>query len=369
MPQLFQDTLDDCLRLSNEEIQESAVSALKQFFLNCYSHPPKKAALLLVERYVKTLSDALNQSPPNPILRRGFSLALGVLPKDFIVASGQQSKLIQILISNSKLESKSENRDAESRRNSVRALADIVETLGLNLKSTQTSTTPTTTTEPNFDLPALSLNDFNSIWKALIDASNDYSIDNRGDVGSWVREMSLLSLEKIVRFILSDNNANVKLNEFLDQKQVTELFGSVIQQSVEKIDRMRRVSGQIFGSFLHGTNGDLKSLLKFVDDSNVHTFIPDIDLMLKLFSKEFLESNEFHWDSIPQTFPKFSQFLISDVFREWLLSGFIGSVGGMSKSLVIDHDNELLLFLLKSPKELVRCKRQNKILTIKQNKK
>jgi hypothetical protein len=48
------------------------------------------------------------------------------------------------------------------------------------------------------------------LFGALLDASNDYTVDNRGDVGSWVREASLLAMEKIIYMFVARDNANTE---------------------------------------------------------------------------------------------------------------------------------------------------------------
>ena len=70
---------------------------------------------------------------------------------------------------------------------------------------------------------------FEQILEVLIVALDDYTTDNRGDVGSWVREKSLVALSSInentincfickgcflfiKKVINSQNQANVKLN-------------------------------------------------------------------------------------------------------------------------------------------------------------
>lgn len=45
-----------------------------------------------------------------------------------------------------------------------------------------------------------------TIFDAFLAAANDYCADNRGDVGSWVREASLLAMQRTV-FEMRDYDA------------------------------------------------------------------------------------------------------------------------------------------------------------------
>ena len=69
----MQETIDENLKHPNEEIQYAAVAALKAYTEHSYSHPPKKAALDLVARYI----DIVKVFNENAAIRRGYCLALG----------------------------------------------------------------------------------------------------------------------------------------------------------------------------------------------------------------------------------------------------------------------------------------------------
>jgi hypothetical protein len=79
-----------------------------------------------------------------------------------------------------------ESDDAETRKMAVRSLIKVVKTYGMN------------------DLPIDLLNE---ILESLYNCMNDYQIDRRGDVGSWVREEAMLALKTFVRLAIeSDQN-------------------------------------------------------------------------------------------------------------------------------------------------------------------
>lgn len=67
------------------------------------------------------------------------------------------------------------NDDADTRTNAVRALKDIIKTLGLE-----------------------KLTCIKRIIDTLFIAVNDYSVDRRGDIGSWVREEAMVCFKEII---------------------------------------------------------------------------------------------------------------------------------------------------------------------------
>lgn len=86
-------------------------------------------------------------------------------------------------------------RDAESRRNAVTALADIVSTLGVchddHTKDTQT---PTGTDMAPSEVRPLGRTLALSVFRTLLRCLTDYATDDRGDVGRWVREAGMRGL-------------------------------------------------------------------------------------------------------------------------------------------------------------------------------
>ena len=135
--------------------------------------------------------------------------------------------------------------------NSVRGLISVCETL----------------TAP-FDL---SLNSGDSVYayikdyvmRALFTALDDYAVDNRGDVGSWVREAAMDALERCT-FILCrrdiaalrtapasgheselsvmEVNSSSSADQLFDSGIAQDLIAGIAKQAVEKIDKMREIA-------------------------------------------------------------------------------------------------------------------------------
>lgn len=70
-----------------------------------------------------------------------------------------------------------EDRDAEARMNAVKGLTSVCETL-----------TQRRASDPENDDLSLLILIKTEVMDTLLKALDDYSVDNRGDVGSWVRD-------------------------------------------------------------------------------------------------------------------------------------------------------------------------------------
>jgi hypothetical protein len=65
------------------------------------------------------------------------------------------------------------NDDAETRREAIKSLVNVVQTLGI---------------------ATIDRNQLTDIVEVMYKSLDDYALDRRGDVGSWVREESMASL-------------------------------------------------------------------------------------------------------------------------------------------------------------------------------
>ncbi|KAJ1795328.1 hypothetical protein LPJ67_000074 [Coemansia sp. RSA 1938] len=74
-----------------------------------------------------------------------------------------------------------------------------------------------------------------------------HSVDNRGDVGSWVRKQSLQSLARI---FAADSQTFQRLNE-RDGELAIRLLGQILCSTTEKIDRLRVAAGHMLEILLY----------------------------------------------------------------------------------------------------------------------
>jgi len=172
----------------SEDMMNRAVKKLGHPYLPQSMRPASKTVISrLVDKYCKTLEDF----DPNPAVRRGTALALGVLPAKIVAADGATlDRVISALVIATKQEDEAEQRDAEVRRNALLSLGKLVENVGIGIPDSQVQKTR-----------CLNAGQLSTVFDALVAGCDDYEIDNRGDVGSWVRSASIKSLVTVVRFV------------------------------------------------------------------------------------------------------------------------------------------------------------------------
>eukprot|EP01041_Mallomonas_annulata_P002638 gene2638-5176_t len=177
---------------------------------------------ITVEQYIEWIRKAENVA-----LTRGGTLALGVLPLKLLCNESYQSngngggasnnniglERLALIITTLDNCSKSEamvagDHDAETRRNAMTALTEIGIRLSLLLSSSSSSndkningngngnevtegSPPSTTPSPS---PLFWIR---HIFTLLLRACEDYSVDKRGDIGSWVRTAGLRGLVQL----------------------------------------------------------------------------------------------------------------------------------------------------------------------------
>ncbi|KAF3665001.1 putative methionine aminopeptidase 1A-like [Capsicum annuum] len=148
------DTLHDNLSHPNSRIQGAAVAALKSFTPAYLVALESKSFNALTSKYLEQLTD------PNVAAGRGSALALCVLPFKFL--GSRWKDILHKLCACCEIEDNPEERDVEARVNAVKGL---------------------------------------TLFKAL----DDYSVDERGDVGSWVREVAIDDLERCTYLLCRGN--------------------------------------------------------------------------------------------------------------------------------------------------------------------
>lgn len=316
------DTLNDNLRHPNAQIQVCAVESLKQFVRTYLISADALLVKDITSKYLQVL-----RSDPNVAAKRGSALALSVLPYEFLIADWRI--ILKTLCAACLVPENPDDRDAETRVNAVRGLATVCETLtGACIDST-------------LSVPASeeSLLDFikNAVVDCLFKALEDYSVDNRGDVGSWVREAAMEALEKctyiICRSLTVFTSNGIKMrqaytldegfmsdtqkeNSLFDSNLAARLIGGIAKQAVEKIDKVRDIAGRTLQRILH----------------NDYIFVPYIPHRCEL---EVIvpKDGTFNWAAPSNCFPCLVRLLQFNEYRTSVLSGLVISIGGLADSL------------------------------------
>ena len=70
----------------------------------------------------------------------------------------------------------------------------------------------------------------------MVSALSDYSMDQRGDVGSWIRIVALKSSSKIVAFAVQYDQTLISQGDF------DNLMYGILKQAVEKLEPVREAA-------------------------------------------------------------------------------------------------------------------------------
>ncbi|XP_053309176.1 tubulin-specific chaperone D [Spea bombifrons] len=279
---------------SRPRIKEAAVSALSALCDAFYRNPAGDADPAvqgdLVTLYVAELQSA------EEMTRCGFSLALGALPRFML-----RFKLQQVLegLRNVTLITGRDVRFAESRRDALKAIARVCQTVGAKADGCQTE--------------VLCAENVPLVYNTLLGCMNDYTTDSRGDVGTWVREAAMAGLMDVT-MLLARSEPGLITEDFCRR-----MMCSLSQQSAEKIDRFRAHAASVF-----------LGLLYFDKPSVPH--IPHREDLERLFPRS--QADSLNWGAPSQAFPQITQLLGLPTYRYYVLTGLAVSVGGLTESTV-----------------------------------
>jgi hypothetical protein len=146
-----------------------------------------------------------------------------------------------------------------------------------------------------------------NILEAIEISLNDYTIDSRGDVGSWVRKAAMsVGFDCLTHF-----PGNIHRGEFYES-----YLGFLLLHSVDKLDKLRKTAH--------------KYICK-LNESKILLFDPIFEPVLQY---ETLYLRQDCWDSQFEGFYKFAKLLQLEKYQKFLLFGFISSCGGLGGSVV-----------------------------------
>uniref|UniRef100_A0A0E0M9J2 Uncharacterized protein n=1 Tax=Oryza punctata TaxID=4537 RepID=A0A0E0M9J2_ORYPU len=311
------ETLNENLRHPNAQIQCAAVDALKHFIPTYLVSSGEKIANDIIAKYLTLLDD------PNVAARRGAALALGTLPYEFLVLKWMP--IISKLCSSCTIEHKPDDPDAEARVNSVRGLILVCETLTASVEHNSSFG----------DCIYSYIKD--KVIQALFRALDDYAVDNRGDVGSWVREAAMDALERCTFILCKRDNIAVRITQvaehesesididanavntrcqLFDSSIAQDLVAGIAKQAVEKIDKIREIA--------------VKTLKRIF--YNQEQFIPSIPYR-EVLEQIIPNRSDLEWAVPAVSYPRFVKLLQVSCYSKPVLSGLVISTGGLQESL------------------------------------
>lgn len=152
--------------------------------------------------------------------RRGYALCLGALPHTTITE--RRSEILAVLCNEVRgldLPGGKDQEDPQTRQYALLSLGRVCMSIGV--------------TGEDLDL----------LIGTLEAAMTDYAVDRRGDVGSWVRQVAM----EVITAILDAQRRAAPVIVLQSADTSTRLFRLLLQQAVEKLDRLRE---RTYG-FLH----------------------------------------------------------------------------------------------------------------------
>lgn len=213
-PQLacFYSVCRENLSHPSEDVQKDAADALSQV-LDVYTKDSDSCSLktsVIVDDFIQDLRPSLQYGA-----RRGAALAFGTFP-GWLIA--QYPRIFEALIISLHIEDTSAVADVESRVYAIQALPHMLESMR----------------ETDADKGQL----LTKALDCLLIALDDYSSDNRGDVGSWVREAAANACVRILGASCTEG----MLDPTVVGKSRLSLC-KIVRLSLERIGRVRQSAG------------------------------------------------------------------------------------------------------------------------------
>lgn len=231
----WQLVIDSSLTKNSAPIRETAIVALSELSNSYYDQSNR------IDRNLQQLNIYLNGSKEDlwEFSRMGYVSAIGALP-DFILKLNLVDVLItlithsltpadqQTFLKTTRSDRAAEMKWSEARRDSVKALTNVIQTVGFDAIAT-------------LELPGIG-NALDKVFDCFVFALHEYTVDNRGDIGAWVREAAMSALYKFITTIPTN---------LLNEDRVHIVMSGLLQQAVEKIDRTRALAGKLFCKIIY----------------------------------------------------------------------------------------------------------------------
>ncbi|KAJ1486817.1 tubulin folding cofactor D C terminal-domain-containing protein [Baffinella frigidus] len=195
-----------------------------------------------------------------------------------------------------------------------------------------------------------------AVVAALLQAMGDYSVDNRGDVGSWVREAAMDGAVKVCA-MLGKSGKDVLTPELVAgvvgmlvqnaSEKMDRVQPRPMQNASEKMDRVRAAAGVALTALLRADVPHVpeRALLEKVVlgakvaagekvAGSAKVAAPGAEGGVGVSAEEGAGGGEVDWAAPSVAFPRMAVLLEKDCFRASVLAGLVISIGGLSESVV-----------------------------------
>ncbi|KAI0632121.1 TBCD protein [Trametes polyzona] len=295
--------VDSGLKSRSVAVQEAAAAALAAVsrLVDCSA---------VVDRLIKEFEGGSGH------MQQSLARALGVL--DYASHPHGVEAAVRCLLR--MVDRKSGSQNVEARRNAFESMPQILD----NVSSALTQN--------------LSPEAVREMTDALLDGLTDYTSDERGDVGSWVRMACVKGLAAFIQTLFARAASLPAFSSYLPPDQYHNAIGGILKQGVERLDNVRQQAGDSFVTLL---------LLPLPPVEHPERWRIHGQAKMK---ELFLSENEsVGWNVGNWLFPRAVQLLDYERYREQLLTGIILSTSTKTDSTQRPVATALVNYALQLP--------------------
>ncbi|KIJ17787.1 hypothetical protein PAXINDRAFT_167765 [Paxillus involutus ATCC 200175] len=175
------------------------------------------------------------------------------------------------------------------------------------------------------------------LFDALDSGLDDYTTDERGDVGSWIRIACIHGLTSIIEDLFRVSENLPEFSTFLPPHRYHTVIGRILRQGAERLDNVRQISGECFLRIL-------RLRLPAVEHAEEWR-VKGEDLMRELF----LADDDTNWSVGEWLFPKVVRILQIPEYRRSVLTGLVMSVATRTGSTQRPASSSLVAYIQTLP--------------------
>ena len=280
----YLEIIDDCLKNPLDLIQNAAVKAMKLY--SGFYH--QETLIKDFDQYLQKLLKTAVEDP-NVAVTRGYSRALGMLNSKIHIT--YFDSIWASLKKNCQIKPK-EADDPDTRKFAVRSLKEMISNIGLK------------------DIKDSVIRDIFDVCFYLM---GDYTTDKRGDIGSMIRETSMtMMLDLFVLIVTFNDKCPTEERKVFPEGFPYKFVALLLQQLVEKIDRVRLVAGSLLQEFFEKCSNKLpeiprnKELSAIFCKESVQDMLKKDELrMEEIFETQKLASSAFEGPEYEREFDGF----------------------------------------------------------------
>ncbi|QDZ21898.1 tubulin-specific chaperone D [Chloropicon primus] len=228
LPESVVSRIDHCISFSLKHlstlVQDYAVTAFKSLCSAYYASIPIETQIeVTATKYMGLIGKERNS-----LLCQGYILALGSCPANILWPCAKD--VLDCLKTKAVPCGEDDGAEVEARVAAVKGITFMCRTLSDSAE----------TEEQRKSLTGLL---YDKMIPCLLETINDYTIDNRGDIGSWVRHESMEAIEVSLSALGSVAGEDDRSPSTSGKRSIeTTALGALIKQSLEKIDRIRHAA-------------------------------------------------------------------------------------------------------------------------------